>query len=112
MTITKAVKVRVKPDSEEGHKLMKFDPTFSMGTIVQIMVMIASVSLVYTTIRTEQVQQKSDLEAVKEAAKIERVTNVDTLRDIKNDIRAMQATMSDMKESLGVLRAKAQVQTK
>lgn len=93
-------------------KLMRFDPTFNMGNIVQIIVMIASVSLVYTTIRTEQVQQKADLAAVKEASDIQRTTNSEVLKDIKNDIRTMQATMSDVKESLGILRAKAQAQTK
>lgn len=108
----KTTVARVKPKPEEGHKFMKFDPTFNMGTIAQIVVIISSVVVVYTTIRTEQVQQRASLEAVKEAADLQRSVTAETMKDIKNDMRSMQATMSDMKESLGVLRARAQVVVK
>lgn len=94
------------PPADHHHpkKLFRFDPTFNSGHAAQIIVIICSVATVYTSIRTDQVQQRADLEALKAAAVNERVATKEALTDLKVDVKDLAKTTGDIKESLAILR--------
>ncbi len=60
-------------EAQQSKRLIRYDNTFNAGTITQIIVILASAVTIYTGIKTDQVQQKADLEAVKAAALNERL---------------------------------------
>ena len=101
----------VPPDSGpvplEGKRLMKFDPTFNTGTIVQIAVVVASAFAIYTGIRTDQVQTKADLDQVKAIAIVERAQTAQSLAKIEASVSKLQDSNQDIKESLAILRGRA-----
>ena len=92
---------------EGQRKIVRFDPTFNTGTIAQIIVIVASAVTIYTGIKTDQVQTKADLDAVKASAAIEREQTKQALSDLKSDVKEMRTTMNDVKESLAILRGRA-----
>lgn len=91
----------------DGKRLMKFDPTFNTGTIVQIAVVVASAFAIYTGIRTDQVQTKADLDQVKAIAIVERAQTATSLAKIEASVAKLQDSNQDIKESLAILRGRS-----
>jgi len=90
----------------EGKRLMKFDPTINTGTIAQIVVVVASAFSIYTAVRTEQVETKANVKAVEAQAVVDRSQTKDALVDLKADIKELQKSTSEIKESLAILRGR------
>lgn len=91
----------------ERRRLMKFDPTFNTGTIVQIgVIVIGGLGLVYT-MKQDQALQKAELEYVKASILIERASTKDSLIEIKQEVKTLQTSMNAVNESLAVLRGRA-----
>lgn len=95
------------PAPLEGKRLMKFDPQINMGTIIQIVVVAASAFSIYQGIRTDQVETKAAVRAVEAAASTDRNQTKDALSDLKSDIKELQKSTSEIKESLAILRGRA-----
>lgn len=91
----------------EGKRFVRFDPTFNAGTIAQIVVILASAVSIYTGIRTDQVQTKADVDAVKAAAVSDREQTKAALADLKTDVKELRQATADIKESLAILRGRA-----
>lgn len=91
----------------EGRKIVKFDPTFNTGTIATIFTIIASASGIYTGVKTDMVQQKADVEAVKAVAVIERAQTQSALMELKESTKELQKSMNEIKQDLAVLRGRA-----
>lgn len=90
----------------EGKRLMRFDPTINTGTIVQILVVASSALALYNGIRTEQVQTKADVEAVKAAAATDREQTKAALAELKADLKELRGATGEIKESLAILRGR------
>lgn len=88
---------------EQQKRLIRFDPTFNAGTVAQIIVILCSVATVYTGIRTDQVQQRSDLEQVKSTAMSERLATKEALTDLKADVKELQKGTNEIKQGLAIL---------
>jgi septal ring factor EnvC (AmiA/AmiB activator) len=86
---------------------MKFDPTINTGHILTLVVIASSAFMVYTGVREDQVKQRAELEAVKATAATERTQTKETLNELKADIKELQKTTNDVKESLAILRGRA-----
>ncbi|MEJ7685609.1 MAG: hypothetical protein WKG52_00665 [Variovorax sp.] len=94
------------PLEGQPRKVVRFDPTFNTGTIVQIVVIVASAFSIYTGLKTDTVQQKAELESVKASALVERIQTKESLADLKADVKEIQKTTNDVKESLAILRGR------
>jgi citrate synthase len=96
--------------SQEGQpkRFMKFDPTINTGTIAQIIVIVASAVTIYTGIREDQVKQRAELDSVKAAALVERLATKEALADLKTDVKELQKSTNEVKESLAILRGRQQ----
>lgn len=91
----------------EGKRLVKFDPQFSAGTIVQIVVIIVGGALAFGAMKTELATQKVEIEANKVAASRDNTATSESLKDLKSDVKDLQKSMNDVKESLAILRGRA-----
>lgn len=90
---------------------MRFDPTFSTGTIATIITIIGAASGVYTGVRTDTLQNKADIDTVKAVAVVERSTTSRDLSDLKIAVKELQASTNEIKESLAILRGRAATET-
>lgn len=95
------------PLESQQRKIVRFDPTFNTGTIAQIVVIVASAVTIYTGIKTDQVQTKAELDAVKSATVVDRVQTKEALSDLKQDVKDLQKSTNEIKESLAILRGRA-----
>lgn len=95
------------PLEGERKRYVRFEPTLNTGHVLQIVVFIATASAVYTGIKTDQVQQKADLENVKTVAQIDRTQTQQALTELKLSVNELQHNTNDIKESLAVLRGRA-----
>lgn len=87
--------------------LMKFDPTINSGTIIQIGVFIVAIAVAFTTVQGELRLQQSTIEANKVTA-TEAARNQDTAtKELKGDLRELQRSVNEIKESVAILRGRA-----
>lgn len=91
----------------ERKRYMKFDPTFNTGTIVQIAVIVIGGFSLFYAMKQDQALQRQELDFVKASIAIERAGTKDQLKDIKDDVSAIQKSISGMSESIAVLRARS-----
>lgn len=94
-------------EGQQQKKLIRFDPTFNAGTVAQIIVILCTAATVYTGIKTDQVQQRADLEAVKASALNERLATKESLTDLKADVKELSKGMNEVKESIAILRGRS-----
>jgi hypothetical protein len=86
---------------------MKFDPTINTGTIVQIVVVLASASTIFFGLKAENQQNKADLDQVKAVAAVERAQTTQALAEIKAEMKEQGKTLGDLKEGIAILRGRA-----
>lgn len=86
---------------------MRFDPTLNTGHVLQIAVLVIGGFMAYTAIRTEQVETKASVRAVESQAGVDRTQTKEALVDLKGDIKELQKSTSEIKESLAILRGRA-----
>lgn len=86
---------------------MKFDPTFNTGTIVQTIVVICTGFGIFMGLRTDQLQNKADIEQVKAIAIVERAQTTAALAEIKLEMKEQGKTLGDLKEGIAILRGRA-----
>jgi len=88
-------------------RIMKFDPTINTGTIIQTLVVLASVSVAYGTYREDQTKQDGRIAQVEVLAEKDREATREALREIKGRVDDLQKSNQDIKESLAILRGRA-----
>lgn len=86
---------------------MKFDPTINSGTILQIVVVAASAFGIYSGMRVDQTATRMKVEAVEAAAIADRQQTKEALGDLRGDMKELQKSTQDIKESLAILRGRA-----
>lgn len=86
---------------------MKFDPQINMGTIIQIAVVACSAFGIYLGLRTDQLQNKADIDQVKAVAIIERAQTTQALAEIKQEMKEQGKTLGDLKEGIAILRGRS-----
>lgn len=91
----------------EQRKIVKFDPQFNAGTIAQIIVIVASAASIYSGIKSDQAQQRAELDQVKVTAATRESQTKESLADLKLDVKELRSSMQDVKESLAILRGRA-----
>ena len=87
-------------------RYMKFDPTVSTGTLLQIAVILGAATAIYTGIVKDLALQKAEIDNVKVVAAQDRASVKESLIDLKTDIKELQKSTNDIKESLAVLRGR------
>jgi len=97
----------LETQSPEGKKIVRFDPTFSTGTIATIITILSSAGGIYTGMKTDMVQQKAEVDSVKAVAVIERAQTQAALVELKESTKELQKSMNEIKQDLAVLRGRA-----
>lgn len=105
--MTRTKPAPLEEEHPEGHRLMKFDPTISTGTILQtVVVSLAGVAFFYG-LKAENAATRADLEQTKAVALIERAQTTQALGEIKAEMKEQAKTLNDLKEGIAILRGRS-----
>lgn len=87
-------------------RLFTFTPEVTMGTIISMATMLVSVTLAYGAVDKELSNHQIELDALK-ARDAEMVTRGnERYQDLRVDIKELKATVSDVKESVAIIRGR------
>lgn len=88
---------------QEGHRLMKFDPTISTGTLVQIAVFIVAGFIAWSDVKQNQAVQRAELDQAKAAQMVQ----AKAMETLQSDIKDLTKAVSDVRTDVAVLRGRA-----
>lgn len=89
-------------------KLLRFDPTVSSGTLLQIMVLLAGGAAAYAQYQTDKAIQTREVEQIKAAAVAEKVATKESLGELKADVKDVQRTLNQVTQTLAVINERQQ----
>lgn len=92
---------------EGGKRIVKFDPTINTGTIIQIATVVLVGTFAVATFKAELSTQAERIETNKVIASRDNGIAVDSLRELKADVKDLQKSVNDMKEGIAILRGRA-----
>lgn len=92
---------------KEPRRFMKFDPTINSGTILQTLVVVASMAAGYGAYREDQTRQDGRIAQIEAAATSERDTTRGILAEIKAEQKDQAKMLGDLKEGVAILRGRA-----
>jgi uncharacterized protein YlxW (UPF0749 family) len=90
-------------DPHSRRKLLRFDPTVSSGTLMQILVLIGGGIAAYTTYQTDKATQKLEIEQVKQSAVAEKLATKESLTELKTDVKEVQRTLNQVTNTLAII---------
>lgn len=108
--------LRRSSDQHGAKRYLRFDPTVSSGTLIQIMALFVTAVVAYGTYREDQTKVKADIEAVRVSAKVEtealkanaerdRTDSRSAVNEIRSDVKDVKADVSQINKTLAVLEA-------
>ena len=92
---------------ETSRKLMKFDPTINTGTIIQICAVVVVGVFAVATFKADLATQQVQIETNRITAQRDNVAAVESLKELKLDVKDLQKSTNEIKESLAILRGRA-----
>lgn len=95
--------------SDQGgkrHRLFRFVPDISMGTVLQMILLVLGAAAGYGTYQADKRQDHMEVEQIKQDAVSQRAAVKESLTELKGDVKGIQSTLSEVKESLAVLKAR------
>ncbi len=85
--------------------LVRFDPTFNSGTIVQIVVICVGGLLAFGAVKEQLATQRTDIENVKSNAVAESLRVKDSITDLKGDVKEVQRSINELGQRLAEIKA-------
>lgn len=100
----------VRRSTDTGHrKLFRFSPDISMGTVLQIVVIMSGAAVGYGTYEHDKAIEQAEVAQLRVDADNQRVLVRENLTDIKTDVKDIQRTLINFGQVLAVLQAQAGV---
>lgn len=95
------------PDGDRRHhrKLLRFDPTISMGAIAQIVAILAGIGSFYATYQADRATWRLEIDQIKASATIEKAAAKESISELKADVRDVQKTMNSVDKALAGIQA-------
>lgn len=83
-------------------RLVKFDPTISTGTLVQIGVFVVAGFMAWSDVKQNQAVQRAELDQGKAAA----VVQAEAVKSISSDLKDLTKAVADVRTDVAVLRGR------
>jgi hypothetical protein len=93
-------------DTGGRHRLFRFVPDISMGTVMQMLLLVVMAGGAYGTYQADKAKDHAEVAQIKVDAEQQRTTVKETLSELKGDVKNIQSTLGEVKESLAVLKAR------
>jgi hypothetical protein len=92
-------------DRRQHRKLWRFDPTVSLGSIGQMVVIIAGIGSFYATYQADRATWRLEIDQIKASATIEKAAAKESVAELKADVRDIQKTMNSVDKALAGIQA-------
>ena len=92
-------------ERRQHRKLVRFDPTVSMGTIGQLIVLIAGFGSAWATYQSDRATTRLEIEQIKAASVNEKQLAREAIQDLKVDVRKVQETITSVDKTLAGIQA-------
>ena len=101
-------------DSDSGQsggprRFLRFDPTVSSGTLIQIASILIGFGIAYGTYREDQTKTKAEIDAVKVSAERDRIDSRSAVNEIRGDMKDVKSDISQINKTMAVLEAQGRV---
>ncbi len=96
-------------DQVGSKRFLRFDPTVSSGTLIQIGSIVVMAAVAYGTYREDQTKVKADIDAVKVSAERDRADSRGAVNEIRSDVKDVKADVSQINKTLAVLEAQGRI---
>lgn len=87
-------------DRRQPRKFLRFDPTISTGTIIEIGVIVVGLFAAWGTYQQDRTTTRMELEQIKASAIIEKAAAKEAIAELKADVKEVQKTMTSVDKSL------------
>jgi hypothetical protein len=86
-------------------RLMRFDPTFSMGSIAQIVALLVALLVAYGKYESDRTRTNEQIEAIKAAALLDKEAAKEAIKELKQDVRQVQTTITSVDKTVTGIKA-------
>ena len=90
-------------------RLIRFDPTVSSGTLIQIASILVGFGIAYGTYREDQTKTRAEIDAVKVSAERDRADSRGAVNEIRSDVKDMKSDISQINKTMAVLEAQGRI---
>lgn len=87
-------------------QLIRFDPTVSSGTILQMALLVFGAIAGYGTYQADKAKDHAEIAQIKVDAENQRAAVKESLGDLKSDVKDIQRSLVDVNQSLAVLKSR------
>src|SRR5688572_7578812 len=92
-------------DRRHHRKLVRFDPTFSFGSMAQIAALLIGLASAYGVYQADRASTRLELDQLKASALSEKTEMREVIRDLKQDMRNVQQTVSSVDKTVTGIKA-------
>lgn len=92
-------------DRRQHRKLLRFDPTVSSGTVMQLVVLIGGFASAYATYQSDRATLRLEIEQIKASALVDKQLAKESLTDLRADVRKVQETITSVDKTLTGIQA-------
>lgn len=92
-------------DRRQHRKLLRFDPTVSSGTVMQLIVLMAGFGSAYATYQSDRATLRLEIEQIKGQALVEKSLAKESISELKADVRKVQETITSVDKTLTGIQA-------
>jgi len=86
-------------------RLLRFDPTFSAGSLGQILTIVIGLGGAYATYQSDRATTRLELDQIKATALAEKSTAKESIAELKADVRQVQTTITSIDKTLAGIQA-------
>lgn len=92
-------------DRRHHRKLVRFDPTVSSGTLLQLSALLIGFASAYATYQSDRATQRLEIEQIKANVAAEKVVAKESLTELRQDVRKVQETITSVDKTLTGIQA-------
>lgn len=92
-------------ERRQHRKLVRFDPTVSSGTLLQLVAMVAAFGSAYATYQSDRATLRLEIEQIKANAVGEKLIAREAISELKVDVRRVQETITSVDKTLAGIQA-------
>lgn len=105
MSDTETEPMPLSGDRRNHRKLLRFDPTVSSGTLMQLVVLLLGFGSAYATYQSDRATTRLEIEQIKASALGEKVLARESISELKADVRKVQETITSVDKTLAGIQA-------
>jgi hypothetical protein len=92
-------------DRRQHRRLLRFDPTVSSGTLMQLVALVVGFGSAYATYQSDRATQRLEIEQIKASVAAEKAAAKESIVDLRLDVRKVQETITSVDKTLTGIQA-------